>query len=117
MDKEKIVLEIGDLLAKLRTETKIDEKIGKQLDKVDEEINILYKMVENKDVLKKNYVGNDYYHDIQKVEENRYGAIYSYRVNHDKRVRFAVIGSGAGQRLIDALGNALVKESFQKFEK
>jgi hypothetical protein len=61
----------------------------------------------------------NYYYDIQKIHEGEDYCTYSFKTKRDgedeKVGEMEVIGKG--RFLIDALGNALLKESFQKFEK
>lgn len=59
----------------------------------------------------------DYIHDIQKENELKNCTIFSFLRNDEQEREIAYIKNGIALDLVNALGNALLKESFQRFEK
>lgn len=59
----------------------------------------------------------DYLHDIQKVEELENYTSFSFKRNDSEEVEVVHLTNGFALDLVNALGNALLKESFQKFER
>jgi hypothetical protein len=61
----------------------------------------------------------EYHHNIEKLHEGEDYCLYSYKTSDEEGNESSneVEITGVARYLIDALGNALLKESFQDFEK
>lgn len=58
----------------------------------------------------------DYIHNIEKVHEGEDYCTYSFKRNDSDEIEEVEV-TGFACQIIDALGNSLLKKSFQKFEK